>query len=117
MRYGLSALVLAMVPSLASLPTLAQIEPSQTPTAIQSTLFEKNSELQDAKEHVSEIQTRFDNQSAETSRLSKQINSLETKLAKAKSQLSADYAKMIDEPELDITPSQQHYQRLSLIHI
>jgi formylglycine-generating enzyme required for sulfatase activity/predicted nucleic acid-binding Zn-ribbon protein len=110
MRYGLSALVLAMVPSLASLPTLAQIEPSQTPTAIQSTLFEKNSELQDAKEHVSEIQTRFDNQIAETSRLSKQINSLETKLAKAKSQLSADYAKMIDEPELDITPSQQHYQ-------
>ncbi|MBD0786005.1 SUMF1/EgtB/PvdO family nonheme iron enzyme [Vibrio sp. Y2-5] len=109
MRQGLSALLIALSPCLMATSTLAEGTPSSV-MAIDDALFSKHSELQDAKKATQSEQTAVDNQQQELDRLNQLTVKLDAKLKKAKANLERDYLKMIDEPDLDIMPSQQAYQ-------
>ncbi len=109
MRQGISALLIALSPCLMATSTLAEGTPSSV-MAIDDALFSKHSELQEAKNATQSEQTAFDNQQAEVDRLNQLAAKLDADLARSKSMLESDYQKMIDEPDLDISPSQQAYQ-------
>ncbi|CAM3133689.1 putative structural maintenance of chromosomes protein fused with sulphatase-modifying factor [Vibrio fluvialis] len=110
MRQGLPALLFALSPCLLAVPAIAEDTAPATVMAIDDALFSKQSELQDAKKATQTQQTAVDNQQAELDRLNKQTQSLDAALKTAKANLERDYQKMIDEPELDITGSQNAYQ-------
>lgn len=110
MRQVLPALLFALSPCLLAVPAIAEDTAPATVMAIDDALFSKQSELQDAKKATQTQQTAVDNQQAELDRLNKQTQSLDAALKTAKANLERDYQKMIDEPELDITGSQNAYQ-------
>ncbi|MFV0446985.1 MAG: SUMF1/EgtB/PvdO family nonheme iron enzyme [Vibrio sp.] len=109
MRQGLSALLIALSPCLMATSTLAAGTPSSV-MAIDDALFSKHSELQNAKKTTQSDQAAVDNQQQELERLNQQTATLDAELKTAKANLERDYQKMIDEPDLDIMPSQQAYQ-------
>ncbi|WP_394246626.1 SUMF1/EgtB/PvdO family nonheme iron enzyme [Vibrio profundi] len=109
MRPGFPTLLLALAPSLVA-PTVFAEEPQQTVTSIESQLFTKNSELADVQKKFSEKQSQANNQQEQVSRLATFIKQAESKLQKAKANLEKEYARMIDEPELDISQAQSSYQ-------
>lgn len=109
MRQGLPALLLALSPCLVATSTMAEGTPSSV-IAIDDALFTKQSELQAAQKATHEQQVVVNNHNSELDRLTKQAQLFDKALAKAKTDLERDYMKMIDDPELDIMPSQNAYQ-------
>lgn len=110
MRQGLPALLFALSPCLIAAPTMAETVAPATVMAIDDALFSKHSELQDAKKATQIQQTAVDNQQSELDRLNQQTQSLDAALSTAKANLERDYRKMIDEPDLDLSVSQNAYQ-------
>lgn len=109
MRQGLPALLLALSPCLVATSTMAEGTPSSV-IAIDDALFTKQSELQAAQTAANEQQVMVNNHQSELDRLNQQTQSLDAALTKAKADLERDYMKMIDDPDLDIMPSQNAYQ-------
>jgi formylglycine-generating enzyme required for sulfatase activity len=109
MRQGLPALLLALSPCLVATSTMAEGTPSSV-IAIDDALFTKQSELQTAQQATHEQQVVVNSYNSELDRLTKQAQSFDKALAKAKADIERDYMKMIDDPELDIMPSQNAYQ-------
>lgn len=109
MRQGLPALLLALSPCLVATSTMAEGTPSSV-IAIDDALFTKQSELQAAQTAANDQQVMVNNHQSEMDRLNQQTQSLDAALTKAKADLERDYMKMIDDPDLDIMPSQNAYQ-------
>lgn len=109
MRPGFPTLLLALAPSLVTPFVLAEAPP-QTVTSIESLLFTKHSELSDVQKRLSEKQNQTDNQQDLVSRLSQITEQAESKLQTTKVGLEKAYARMIDEPELDMSQVQASYQ-------
>lgn len=109
MRQGLPALLFALAPCLVMTSTYAQA-PTSNVLSIESELFTKHSELEAAQKLVADKSNQVSNQQELVNRLIEQNNQYSSILAKAKQNLERDYAKMIDEPELDLEPTQSAYQ-------
>ncbi len=109
MRQGIPALLLALSPCLMAAPVLAE-EVTSSVLAIDDALFGKHTELQNATDATKLQKVAVDNQQAELNRLTQQAKALDAALKTAKTNLERDYQKMIDEPDLDIQPSQNAYQ-------
>ncbi|EPZ7318168.1 SUMF1/EgtB/PvdO family nonheme iron enzyme [Vibrio mimicus] len=109
MRQGIPALLIALSPCLMAAPVLAE-EVASSVLAIDDALFGKHTELQNATDASKLQKAAVDNQQSELNRLTQQAKALDTALKNAKTNLERDYQKMIDEPDLDIQPSQNAYQ-------
>lgn len=109
MRPGLPVLLLALLPCLVTAPTLAE-GTSSSVMAIDDALFTHHTQWQEAKKATQHQQTVVDTQQAELARLTALAKQLNTAFNSAKTALERDYLKMIDEPQLDITGSQNAYQ-------
>ncbi|EEW10133.1 formylglycine-generating enzyme family protein [Vibrio mimicus] len=109
MRQGIPALLIALSPCLMAAPVLAE-EVASSVLAIDDALFGKHTELQNATDATKLQKAAVDNQQSELNRLTQQAKALDTALKNAKTNLERDYQKMIDEPDLDIQPSQNAYQ-------
>ncbi|MGL4380187.1 MAG: SUMF1/EgtB/PvdO family nonheme iron enzyme [Vibrio sp.] len=109
MRQGIPALLLALSPYLVAAPVLAE-DIASSVLAIDDALFGKHTELQKASDATQLQKTVINNQQSELNRLDQQAKALQTLLNTAKANLERDYQKMIDEPDLDISSSQNAYQ-------
>ncbi|MGC9422283.1 MULTISPECIES: SUMF1/EgtB/PvdO family nonheme iron enzyme [unclassified Vibrio] len=109
MRLGLSALLFALSSCLVTTSTQAE-NASPSVMAIDDTLFSHQTQWQEAQKATQAQHIKVHNQQAELDRLIEIAKQLNTQLQSAKAHLEHDYLKMIDEPELDITPSQNAYQ-------
>ncbi|MBW3695262.1 PEGA domain-containing protein [Vibrio sp. T187] len=109
MRKGIPALLFTLAPCLVTPAVLAEAAP-QSVTSIESTLFTKHSDLADVEKKLAEKQNQVDNQQEQIHRAEQSVTKAEASLQKAKAQLERDYARMINEPELDISPAQTAYQ-------
>ncbi|MBJ7019115.1 hypothetical protein JG655_20740, partial [Vibrio cholerae] len=90
-------------------PVLTE-ETASSVLAIDDELFSKHTELQKAIDDTQLQKTAVDNQRSELNRLAQQAKNLDAALTTAKAALERDYQKMIDDPELDLQPSQNAYQ-------
>lgn len=109
MRQGIPALLIALSPCLVAAPVLTE-ETASSVLAIDDELFSKHTELQKAIDDTQLQKTAVDNQRSELNRLAQQAKNLDAALTTAKAALERDYQKMIDDPELDLQPSQNAYQ-------
>ncbi|NVN80097.1 MULTISPECIES: formylglycine-generating enzyme family protein [unclassified Vibrio] len=113
MRQGLPTLLFALAPCLMTSAVFAEATPpaiASSVTDIESSLFEKHADLTAVKKKLADKQNQVDNQAQQTARLAKQSAEAEQKLATAKANLEQDYTRMIDEPDFDISPAQNHFQ-------
>ncbi|SDG84536.1 Formylglycine-generating enzyme, required for sulfatase activity, contains SUMF1/FGE domain [Vibrio xiamenensis] len=110
MRLGLPVLLLALLPGVVTSSAFAEVLPT-TVTDIDSTLTSKQSELTAARKALDEQQAQVSAQQTLLRQLSQQAQSRDKALAKAKSNLERDYQRMIDDPNLDISATQQTYQQ------
>ncbi|WGV98489.1 SUMF1/EgtB/PvdO family nonheme iron enzyme [Vibrio sp. YMD68] len=109
MRRGLPALLLALAPGLVATSTIAEDVPTSV-LAIDDALFTKHTELSNAQKDSDTQQQVVETHEQQLSDFNKQAKKLDRSLAKAKANLERDYNRMIDEPELDLTSSQEKYQ-------
>lgn len=113
MRQGLPTLLFALAPCLMTPVVFAEATPpaiASSVTDIESSLFEKHADLTAVEKKLADKQNQVDNQAQQTARLAKQSAQAEQKLATAKANLEQDYTRMIDEPDFDISPAQNHFQ-------
>ncbi|WP_210448714.1 formylglycine-generating enzyme family protein [Vibrio crassostreae] len=113
MRQGLPTLLFALAPCLMTPAVFAEVTtPAIAPsvTDIESSLFEKHTDLAAVEKKLADKQNEVDNQAQQTARLTKLSAQAEQTLAKAKASLEQDYTRMIDEPDFDISPAQSLFQ-------
>ncbi|NOH74995.1 formylglycine-generating enzyme family protein [Vibrio crassostreae] len=113
MRQGLPTLLFALAPCLMTPAVFAEATtPAIAPsvTDIESSLFEKHTDLTAVEKKLADKQNEVDNQAQQTARLTKLSAQAEQTLAKAKASLEQDYTRMIDEPDFDISPAQSLFQ-------
>ncbi|PME32099.1 hypothetical protein BCV39_05675 [Vibrio sp. 10N.286.55.E10] len=113
MRQGLPTLLFALAPCLMTPAVFAEATtPAIAPsvTDIESSLFEKHTDLTAVEKKLADKQNEVDNQAQQTARLTKLSAQAEQTLAKAKASLEQDYTRMIDEPNFDISPAQSLFQ-------
>lgn len=113
MRQGLPTLLFALAPCLMTPAVFAEATtPAIAPsvTDIESSLFEKHTDLTAVEKKLADKQNEVDNQAQRTARLTKLSAQAEQTLAKAKASLEQDYTRMIDEPDFDISPAQSLFQ-------
>ncbi|WP_210456959.1 formylglycine-generating enzyme family protein [Vibrio crassostreae] len=113
MRQGLPTLLFALAPCLMTPAVFAEATtPAIAPsvTDIESSLFEKHTDLAAVEKKLADKQNEVDNQAQQTARLTKLSAQAEQTLAKAKASLEQDYTRMIDEPDFDISPAQSLFQ-------
>ncbi|QPL55826.1 formylglycine-generating enzyme family protein [Vibrio navarrensis] len=109
MRLVLSALTLAIMPMVSGTPAMAQ-EETVSVIAVEDALFSQNTLLNEAEKKIFSKQNELNNQQEQTSRLEAQGKELSSRLQNAKAQLAKDYARISDEPDFDLAPSQNAYQ-------
>ncbi|MCW8336435.1 SUMF1/EgtB/PvdO family nonheme iron enzyme [Vibrio paucivorans] len=110
MRQGLPALLLALSPCLVATSAMAEGTPSSV-MAIDDALFTKHSELSQAQKDRDSQKQLVEGQQSQLTQLDKQAEKLTAQLNKAKANLERDYQRMIDDPELDLTSTQNTYQQ------
>ena len=110
MRQGFPALLLVLLPSLVAAPTLAVNGQASSIVITDDALFTKHTELDRAIKTTQNQQAVVNRQHNELQQLERQITELNKELKEAKFILERDYQRMLDEPELDISNSQNHYQ-------
>ncbi|CAK3036755.1 Formylglycine-generating enzyme required for sulfatase activity [Vibrio crassostreae] len=113
MRQGLPTLLFALAPCIMTPAVFAEATtPAIAPsvTDIESSLFEKHTDLTAVEKKLADKQNEVDNQAQRTARLTKLSAQAEQTLAKAKASLEQDYTRMIDEPDFDISPAQSLFQ-------
>ncbi|WED23550.1 SUMF1/EgtB/PvdO family nonheme iron enzyme [Vibrio sp. JC009] len=108
MRHGLPGLLLALSPCLISQAALAN-EPA-TVLGIQDALFSKQTEMDASSKQVADKKAEVRQAQDEQALLEKQSTHLDKKLKEAKVALDRDYARLNDEPQFDLRPSQGAYQ-------
>ncbi|MGF1745494.1 SUMF1/EgtB/PvdO family nonheme iron enzyme [Vibrio minamisatsumaniensis] len=113
MRQGFPTLLFALAPCLMTSAVFAeatQVAITSSVTDIDSSLFEKHADLTAVEKKLADKQNEVDSQAKQTARLVKLLAQAERALAKAKASLEQDYTRMIDEPDFDISPAQNHFQ-------
>ncbi|MFA0479161.1 SUMF1/EgtB/PvdO family nonheme iron enzyme [Vibrio splendidus] len=113
MRQGLPTLLFALAPCLMTPAVFAEATPpaiASSVSDIESSLFEKHTELTAVEKKLADKQNEVDNQAQQTARLAELSAQAEQTLAKAKASLEQDYSRMIDEPDFDISPAQNRFQ-------
>lgn len=109
MRPALSALLLALSPSLMSISAAAEDLPTST-VAIEDSLFTKHSELKEALKSENAQQDLQTRQEAKIKRLSEQVSAYQEQLASSKAKLDSDFKRLTDDPNVNIEASQSAYQ-------
>ncbi|WP_070969064.1 SUMF1/EgtB/PvdO family nonheme iron enzyme [Vibrio sonorensis] len=109
MRQGIPALLLALGTCLGTLPVQAE-QASASVVAIDDQLFTRHSELSEAHKARDEQREKVEQQEQQVADLEKNAKALDEALAKAKRNLERDYERVIDDPSVDISKSQQAYQ-------
>lgn len=112
MRQGLPALLLVLLPGLVAAPTLAVNGQASNIVITDDALFTKHTELDRAVKTTQNQQAVVNRHHNDLQQLDRQIAELNKALKEAKSALERDYQRMLDEPELDISASQNHYQAI-----
>ncbi|WP_061040089.1 SUMF1/EgtB/PvdO family nonheme iron enzyme [Vibrio coralliirubri] len=113
MRQGLPTLLFALAPCLMTPAIFAEATPpaiASSVTDIESSLFEKHTDLTAVEKKLADKQNEVDNQAQQTARLAELSAQAEQTLAKAKASLEQDYTRMIDEPDFDISLAQKRFQ-------
>ncbi|MFA0155561.1 SUMF1/EgtB/PvdO family nonheme iron enzyme [Vibrio sp. 10N.261.46.A3] len=113
MRQGLPTLLFALAPCLMTPAVFAEATPpaiASSVTDIESSLFEKHTDLTAVEKKLADKQNEVDNQAQQTARLAELSAQAEQTLAKAKASLEQDYTRMIDEPDFDISQAQNRFQ-------
>ncbi|WP_333912040.1 SUMF1/EgtB/PvdO family nonheme iron enzyme [Vibrio coralliirubri] len=113
MRQGLPTLLFALAPCLMTPAVFAEATPpaiASSVTDIESSLFEKHTDLTAVEKKLADKQNEVDNQAQQTARLAELSAQAEQTLAKAKASLEQDYTRMIDEPDFDISLAQKRFQ-------
>ncbi|UPR59387.1 SUMF1/EgtB/PvdO family nonheme iron enzyme [Vibrio sp. ED004] len=113
MRQGLPTLLFALAPCLMTPAVFAEATPpaiTSSVTDIESSLFEKHADLTAVEKKLADKQNQVDNHAQQSARVAKQTAKAEQDLAKAKASLEQDYARMIDEPDFDISLAQNAFQ-------
>ncbi|MBE8576288.1 SUMF1/EgtB/PvdO family nonheme iron enzyme [Vibrio sp. OPT18] len=113
MRQGLPTLLFALAPCLMTPAIFAEATPpaiASSVTDIESSLFEKHTDLTAVEKKLADKQNEVDNQAQQTARLAELSAQAEQTLAKAKATLEQDYTRMIDEPDFDISLAQKRFQ-------
>ncbi|WP_172378503.1 SUMF1/EgtB/PvdO family nonheme iron enzyme [Vibrio sp. Vb339] len=113
MRQGLPTLLFALAPCLMTPAVFAEATPpaiASSVTDIESSLFEKHTDLTAVEKKLADKQNEVDNQAQQTARLAELSAQAEQTLAKAKASLEQDYTRMIDEPDFDISLAQNRFQ-------
>ncbi|MCG7488600.1 SUMF1/EgtB/PvdO family nonheme iron enzyme [Vibrio sp. Of14-4] len=109
MRTGLPTFLLALSPYFVSAGIAAE-EARDPIVKIDQKLFDKHEELKSATERHDDKQAEFDGQKQSVDQLTKSAKALDDKFKQAKAQLAANYARMIDDPTVDLAASQKAYQ-------
>ncbi|MFB9135431.1 SUMF1/EgtB/PvdO family nonheme iron enzyme [Vibrio olivae] len=109
MRLGLPSLLIALL-SVNSIHVWAEALPT-TVVGIEDALFTRHSELKVAREQRDEQHAAVNTQKATLRQLNKNARRLDAELGKVKTDLARDYQRIIDDPTLDITATQQSYQQ------
>ena len=113
MRQGFPALLFALAPCLMTPAVFAEAPPpaiTSSVTDIESSLFEKHADLTAVEKKLADKQNQVDNHAQQSARVAKLTAKAEQDLAKAKANLEQDYARMIDEPDFDISLAQNAFQ-------
>lgn len=110
MRQGLTALFIALIPCWIASSAMAEGTPSSV-IAIDDALFSKNTELEKAQDARDKQKQQLDLQQEQLDKLSQEAHEYDSDLAKAKQSLAQDYQRMIDDPDIDISQSQDAYQK------
>ncbi|MFS1860476.1 SUMF1/EgtB/PvdO family nonheme iron enzyme [Vibrio lentus] len=113
MRQGFPALLFALAPCLMTPAVFAEATPpaiTSSVTDIESSLFEKHADLTAVEKKLADKQNQVDNHAQQSARVAKLTAKAEQDLAKAKANLEQDYARMIDEPDFDISLAQNAFQ-------
>ncbi|MFY2506745.1 SUMF1/EgtB/PvdO family nonheme iron enzyme [Vibrio pectenicida] len=109
MRTGLPTFLLALSPYFISAGIAAE-EARDPIVKIDQQLFDKHEELKSATQRRDDKQTSLDEQQQTVAEVTKLAKSLDKKFNEAKKQLEANYARMIDDPAVDLSASQKAYQ-------
>jgi formylglycine-generating enzyme required for sulfatase activity len=109
MRQGIPVLLLALLPAVLGASTQAN-EAVRSVDGVQSALFGKQTELEDAARQVADKKGEVRAMQGEQTRLEQLAAHLDGQLNQAKSTLDKDYARLNEEPDFDLRPSQQAYQ-------
>ncbi|WP_104400833.1 SUMF1/EgtB/PvdO family nonheme iron enzyme [Vibrio penaeicida] len=107
MRQGLPALLLALSPSLISVTAYAE---ALDITNVSKAMSSKEAEIQSVGTQETDIQAAIRKLQAELLQVEQDEKRLENKRLKAKQALERQYARMLDDPELDLASSQKAYQ-------
>lgn len=109
MRTGLPTFLLALSPYFVSAGIAAE-EARDPIVKIDQQLFEKHEELKSTTQRRDDKQEQLKKQQESVAELTIQAKALDKIFADAKAQLESNYAKMIDDPAVDIAASQKAYQ-------
>lgn len=109
MRQGIPVLLLALLPAVMGGNALANDAPLSV-DGVQSILFGKQTELESAARKVADKKAEIRAAQNEQTLLEQQAEHLDNQLQQSKSTLDKDYARLNDEPDFDLRPSQQAYQ-------
>lgn len=110
MRQGLPALLLALSPCLIPTTSFAIDATVASVQDVESSLRAKQIEMDASAKLVAEQKAKIRQAQEEQSRLENQSAQLDKKLAQSKKALDRDFARISDEPDFDIRPSQGAYQ-------
>ncbi|MDV7104851.1 SUMF1/EgtB/PvdO family nonheme iron enzyme [Vibrio sp. TH_r3] len=111
MRQGLPVLLLALSPCFVSATTFALETTSSANIQQASDALElKQAEMDASAEQIAKQKSLIQTAQTKQSSLEKLSVVLDNKLKQSKSALDKDYARIADEPEFDIKPSQKMYQ-------
>ncbi len=113
MRQGLSALCTALL--LCSSVSVAATEESSAVAnqvaQAQLDIEQKQAKVAETGAELKEVQQALEAAKAEQTRLEEESVELESKRQRAKDKLDRDYARMLEEPDLDISASQRAFQQ------
>ena len=109
MRPALSALLLALSPSLAPFYALAENLPTSI-IEIEDSLFTQHAELKKALLSEQADKDQLTQQKDKIAKLTQQVAKSEEQLTTAKAKLDHDFKRLTDDPNVDIETSQAHYQ-------
>ncbi len=107
MRHGLPALLLTLFPALMSTSVFAD---AGNIGSIEQAISSKQSEISVARDQARDIQLNIRQLKQDLSKLESLSKTLDSKRQSSKKALDREYILMLDNPDLDITATQQAYQ-------
>ena len=110
MRPSLPALLIAIAPGIFAANVSAQ-EQTDRVLVIEDAIFTQQTELDGLEKQVSDKQAEIERHQQEIKQLKTKSHQLDSKLTQSKEQLALDYDKLINQPDFDISATQQAYQQ------